>query len=344
MIKILIVHVLICVAFVYGNDNTEAKLFKAAKIDNFCRTITFKGMNADIYNEYGQTPLMVAAKLSNSRFIDCLREAKVDVLLKDNEGKTAFFYIKRPQTKTEEMYSIRTYNALRALEIYQMIGNKARIVQSEIDFKKRIFNFWIEGALCAEFPIPEDIKCFEREKKDRTGTRYEVYDKDVSRCVPPTFAAIQNGLYEKLSQILDDGADIEMKYKGVIPLMFSIYQNDDKLVEILLKNGANPNVIGKNGLYSPLSKVCVANKISTAKLLLKYGADINYQDKKSETALTVAAKGCKNFELVKLLLDSGANPTLMDMFGHNTLTGLRRYCNDTVAYRKMKKFIEWNSL
>ena len=344
IVKRMIVYVSLLISFVHGNDASEAKLWQAAKTDNFSREITFKGMNANIYNEYGQTPIMVAAQSNNSRFIDCLRKAQVDVWLKDNDGKTAVLYLKKPRTKTEAIYSIRTYNALRALEIYQIIGEKAKIVESEIDLKKRIFNFWIEGALCEEFPIPKDVKCFEREKKDRTGTYYEVYEKDVNRGVPPIFAAIQNKLYKKLTELLDSGADIEMKYKGVIPLMFSVYQHDDKLVKILLDYGANPNLLNKQGFYSPLSEACVTNRVSTVKLLIEYGADVNYQYNKSETALTVAAKECKNFELVKLLLNHGADVKLIDRFGHNTLTGLRRYCSDIVAYRKMQKFIEWNSL
>lgn len=331
---------IVLTTFSYGNDDEEATLWKAAKTNNFCRAITFKGMNANIYNEYGQTPIMVAAQRNNSRFIDCLRKAQVDVWLKDNDGKTAVDYLKQPQTTTEEIYTIRTYNALRALEIYQIIGEKAQIVESEIDLKKRIFNFWIEGALCEEFPIPKDITCFEREKKDRTGTRYEVYEKDMNRGVPPLFAAIQNNLHNEVVELLNEGADVNVKYKGVAPLIFSVYQNDDKLVEILLKYDAKPDIIDKDELYSPLSSACVVNRISTVKLLLRYGADVNYQYNKSETALTVAAKGCKNFELVQLLLSRGANPKLMDRFEHNTLTGLRRYCNNTEAYRKMKKFIE----
>ena len=344
-IHFLMILTIILTSLSYGNDDAEAKLWQAAKTDNFCRMIMFKGMNADIYNEYGQTPIMVAAQQSNSRFIDCLREAQVDVLLKDNDGKTAFYYIKKPKTQMEEMYSIRTYNALRRLEVYQMIGDKARIVQEDINLKKRRYKLWIEGALCEEFPIPDDIECIEKEKIDRSGSRYEIYTKDVKRGVPLIFAAIQNNLHDTLEDLLHEGADIELKNKfETTPLGFAIYQNDDKLVKILLKNAANPNVIDGNGLYSPLSEACVTNRISTVKLLLKYGADVNYQYNKSETALTVAAKECKNFELVKLLLGHGADPKLMDSFGHNTLTGLRRYCRDIVTYRKMQKFIEWNSL
>jgi len=186
-------------------------------------------------------------------------------------------------------------------------------------------------------------KIKKQEEKEQKNKRYTIYEKDVKRGVPPIFAAIQNRLYEKLSEILDSGVDIEMKNKfGATSLLFTIYQYDDKLVKILLEYGASTNVIDGHGLYSPLSKAIVMNRISTVKLLLAYGADVNYQYNKSETALTVAVKGCKHFDMVKLLLDNGADPELIDRFGKNTLTGLRRYCRDDIAYTEMKNFIERN--
>lgn len=189
------------------------------------------------------------------------------------------------------------------------------------------------------------VKKREAKKKEQKSKHYKIYEKDVQRGVPPLFAAIQNHLDKKLFEILDSGADIEMKNKfGTTPLSFAIYQHDDNLVKILLEYGANPNVTDGNGLYSLLSEVCVTNRVSTAKLLLQHGADVNYQYNKNETALTVAAKSCKNFEMVKLLLEYGANPMLEDRFNNNLFIGLKRYCRDNKQYQKMKRFIEKNRL
>ncbi len=180
-------------------------------------------------------------------------------------------------------------------------------------------------------------------KSKKRQPRYEKYDSDIKRGVPPIFAAIQNNLYEKLSELLNKGqVNVNMKYKKVAPIIFAVNQHDDKLVQILLKNGANPNVIGRNGLYTPLSAACVTNRISTAKLLLKYGANVNYQYKKSETALTVAIKKCTNFKLVKLLLDNGANSKLIDIYGGDTFRTLKIFCRKDSEYNKMKQFIKEN--
>jgi ankyrin repeat protein len=168
---------------------------------------------------------------------------------------------------------------------------------------------------------------------------YLKYEDDVKRGVPPIFAAIQNHLYQKLSEILNEDIDIEMKNKfGNTPLQFAYYQHDDKLIKILLEHNANPN-IGK-GRYSLLSRACVVNRISTVKLLLEYGADVNYQYNKSESALTVAVKGCKNFELVRLLFDNVSDVSLVDSGDFNIIETLHIHCrNNENGHREMLDLI-----
>ena len=178
-----------------------------------------------------------------------------------------------------------------------------------------------------------------RKIHNKKSRDYMIYDQDVKRGVPPIFAAIQNRLYHKLEELLLTGVDIEMKNKfSDTPLKFAFLQNDDKLMQILLEYGANPNV--GNGFYTLLSNACVANRISTVKLLLEYGADVNYQYQQSESALKVAAKRCKNFELVQLLFDYGAKPNLPDSFGMNIAETLYIHCGrDKQNYKRMLKLI-----
>lgn len=305
---------------VYDEVDLDSNLWKLAKTNGFCRAVNYKDVNVNIFNEEGQTPLMVATQQNNSRFIECMQQAKADVFAQDHNGKNAFDYIKQPTNKREEVFSARTHNALWQLLVHQIIGKKAQIIQEEINLKKGIYKLLIEGASCEEFSLPKEIQCTSRKKMKRYGPKYAIYESDVDRGVPPIFAAIQNRMYNQLKHVLDMGADIEEKNKFEdTPLIFAIYQNDDKLVKLLLEYGANPNVmdgdkVKGHELYSALSKVAVTNRISTVKLLLEHGADVNLQRNKSETALTVASKGCKNFELVKLLLDHGANPELPDWF------------------------------
>lgn len=82
-------------------------------------------------------------------------------------------------------------------------------------------------------------------------------------------------------------------------------------IEIALKNGVSPNI--NNGNVKPLIIIAVQNKnVEVIKLLLNYGAEINVQDAAGKTALFWAS-GRKNYDdIVKLLVENGANPTISD--------------------------------
>jgi len=239
----------------------------------------------------------------------------------------------------------------REIDWYELLKVKRNDIFKKISIEKekrkkeekKLHDEWMAKKV-AEKQKKERLK-FEKKllKKRRKEEKIinqqkKVYESDIKRGVPPIFAAIQNHMHNQLRLILDMGADVNMQHKGVAPLIFAIYQNDDKLVEILLKYGANPNFL--DGFYSPLSKACVTNRVSTVKLLLKYGADVNYQYNNSESALRVAAKGCDNFELVRLLLDNGANLNLTDASGVNIVESLYIHCrNNKQDHKKMLKLI-----
>ena len=82
-------------------------------------------------------------------------------------------------------------------------------------------------------------------------------------------------------------------------------------IENALKKGVSPNI--NNGNIKPLIIIAVQNKnIEVIKLLLNYGAEINVQDAAGKTALFWAS-GRKNYDdIVKLLMENGANPIISD--------------------------------
>tara|TARA_B100000902_G_scaffold111105_1_gene112471 strand:+ start:1331 stop:1900 length:570 start_codon:yes stop_codon:yes gene_type:complete len=64
--------------------------------------------------------------------------------------------------------------------------------------------------------------------------------------------------------------------------------------------------------------------------LIEQGVNVNYQNNYDETALIVASSDYGNLPLIKLLLDSGADPNLQDEVGNTALmnavfTGFKSY-------------------
>jgi ankyrin repeat protein len=85
---------------------------------------------------------------------------------------------------------------------------------------------------------------------------------------------------------------------------------DAKGVQLLLKNGQDPNITTSEGA-TPLMAAAFHNQPDIARLLLESGARIDAQDKDGYTALMIAAsKG--HADVARILIQSGADRSLRD--------------------------------
>lgn len=112
--------------------------------------------------------------------------------------------------------------------------------------------------------------------------------------------------YEAGKVLIKHGArfDIfdEIDHCYVTPDETEYYEN----LDFLLKCGVNPNQGTKNNIFSPLMYAVYKNNISAARLLLKYGADVNAVTKCGGTALRIAV--IQNLqEMAGLLIEYGAD-------------------------------------
>lgn len=112
---------------------------------------------------------------------------------------------------------------------------------------------------------------------------------------------------EKINKYLSDLSGKESSWS---PLMTCCYYEFSQGVDFLLKNGANPNFIGKDKM-SPLIISSIKNQGLNLINLLKNKADVNHQDKIGMTALMHACeKG--TIENVKIILAATPNLEIKD--------------------------------
>jgi len=133
--------------------------------------------------------------------------------------------------------------------------------------------------------------------------------------------------------------EINFKDKhGYTALDLAVIHNLVDVVEVLLKNGANPNIKDKNG-YTPLHRAVIKSSAVLTKLLLKYGADPNVKDIYGYTPLQRAVIQ-QSPELVKILLENGADPNIKDSHDYYPLERALMFEDVDTAYEISKLLLD----
>ena len=92
---------------------------------------------------------------------------------------------------------------------------------------------------------------------------------------------------------------------GLTPLHCASIWNRENMVEMLIKHGANVNVVGEEiGLSLHIAAAVGREKI--VEMLIRHGADVNAINSKGETSLHCAAYN-GHVEIVEMLIKHGAN-------------------------------------
>ncbi|MFY9259999.1 MAG: ankyrin repeat domain-containing protein [Gallionella sp.] len=114
----------------------------------------------------------------------------------------------------------------------------------------------------------------------------------------------------KLSETLSDPINATIA-NATTPLMHAARFGNDEVVNALLARGANPSLLNAD-LNGALWFACFADSVSCATALIQAGAPLDSQNINGATALIYCASAGKT-PLVRLLLDAGANTTLMTL-------------------------------
>ena len=103
----------------------------------------------------------------------------------------------------------------------------------------------------------------------------------------------------------------QSKYADETPITFAIdyYPTEEKAIE-LISYGADVNQKDFRGL-TPLMNASLNGYVKLAMELIKHNADVNAKDNTSADSLFYAVNANNSLELVKVLLNSGANPNIV---------------------------------
>jgi ankyrin repeat protein len=107
---------------------------------------------------------------------------------------------------------------------------------------------------------------------------------------------------------------------GATPLMYAALYGEAEDVRLLLDAGADPNVRNEVGATALMWAV---DDLDKTRLLLRRGADVSARSDDGRTPLLVATTWSQSYEVVKLLLDQGANASPVVNSYRGPLTSLR---------------------
>jgi len=132
--------------------------------------------------------------------------------------------------------------------------------------------------------------------------------------VTPLHLAINEKYTDAIEILLKNGADPNSRDKNRrTPLMAAVKKASPKMIEYLLKNGAKPNLMDKNG-YTALIYAAVNGDNLCVETLIDNGAKVNFKNNHWYTALMLAAAS-GHLSTVQLLLKKGADPNIKDELG-----------------------------
>jgi hypothetical protein len=134
---------------------------------------------------------------------------------------------------------------------------------------------------------------------DRIFKEYEMWKK-MREIDKKLLDACEDGNLEKVKQLLERGADVNVRGKdGETALMIVSWYGKKKIAELLIKKGIDLNAKDNFGRTALMYASWYGHK-EIVKLLLEAGADVNAQDKDDITALMYAFKNGDE-EIIKLL-------------------------------------------
>ncbi|MDD5456106.1 MAG: ankyrin repeat domain-containing protein [Candidatus Margulisbacteria bacterium] len=165
--------------------------------------------------------------------------------------------------------------------------------------------------------------------RDMEILHFSTVEEQLSYC-KEWIEAASNGDLETVKSFIHKRIPIEMKDdNGRTALPTAVFNGHKEIVELLIKNGADVNTIDNTGT-TPLMWAAFRGYTEIVDLLLEKNADVKARSIWGTTALMQVANGNNDLNLLKKLIDFGAEVNMQNNKGETAL-----FCAVKCAKREM---------
>lgn len=146
----------------------------------------------------------------------------------------------------------------------------------------------------------------------------------------PLFWAITKQSLSGFQFLLENGANPNIEFfdpsreRPLAIVELAAIMEDSRFLELLLKHGANPDYRPESQTRTVIWDAILNRRIENVSILIEAGADLSYQDKSGSTPMMTAA-GVKNFDMVYMMLEKGADPLVKNRWGNNLIWLMKEY-------------------
>ena len=156
------------------------------------------------------------------------------------------------------------------------------------------------------------------------------------------FSAVKNNDLKDVRSLLDQGADPNSYDEdGDHLLMFAALYSSADCMQLLIEKGSNVNARNK---IDETALMWAVHDLLKLKLLIQHGADVNARAKSGNTPLLITAVGHGNYEAIKLLLDKGADVSVLNNRKENALIRAALFSDTATVSLLLNKGIDINAL
>jgi ankyrin repeat protein len=319
----------------YGNTDLARRLIRAEADPN-------------VLNDYGSSPLGEAATVANMEMLELLLDADADVNLTNPEGQTALMAVARTGNIEAARLLLAHGADVNAAETW---GGQTALMWASARKHPEMVKFLVENG--AEV----DKRAIDRDWERRVTSEPRVKEMFQGGFTSLLYAVREDCL-DCVKELLAAGADINKPDpENVSPLILALTNLHFDVAKYLIEQGADVNqwdYYGRTPLYAAadmnivpasyrndLPPVQNTTGIEIARMLLERGANVDYALKLYPPARNIAYDRANDYpvmitgstplqraayggdvEMMKLLLDHGANMALANINGVSPMIAL----------------------